>query len=107
MTLLSRLVLFKKKNTPKKTSNRITTNETSLVIPVKDNQQGVNNYLEVFFATHHPNNFPKEIVVVDNNSATLIKISDKYLKYGLIKILSCKEVGPAAARNLGAFNAKV
>ena len=108
MTLASRFVFFQRKNTPKgKTSNRISTMEISIVIPVKDNQQGVDNYLDEFFITHPAEHFPKEIVIVDNNSSPSILLKDRHLLPGLpIKLLTCSKEGPAAARNLGAFNAQ-
>jgi len=52
MTLISRLVFFKnKKKTPTKSSDRIKINDISIIVPVKDNQKGVDNYLDNFFAT--------------------------------------------------------
>lgn len=106
MTLASRLVFFREKNTPKgKTSNRIRTTEISIVIPVKDNQKGVNNFLDEFFKTHSPKLFPKEIIIVDNNSRPEIKLEERHLSFGLsILLLKCRRPGPAAARNFGVRN---
>lgn len=106
MTLISRLVFLTEKKTPKKSSGRIKTNEISIVIPVKDNQKGIDNYLDSFFATHTADNFPKEIIIVDNNSAVPTNISNRHLLHGLtVKLLSCKKPGPASARNYGAHHA--
>jgi len=106
MTLISRLVFFDKKNTPKKSSGPIKTSEISIIIPVKDNQKGIDNYLDSIFTTHKPHNFPKEIIIVDNNSVIPSKIAEKYYSSELpIKLLSCKRPGPASARNFGAKNA--
>ncbi|MDO8661357.1 MAG: glycosyltransferase, partial [Candidatus Woesearchaeota archaeon] len=106
MTLISRLVFLTEKKTPKKSSERITTNEISIVIPVKDNQQGVDNYLDSFFISHTQDNYPREIIIVDNDSTVPTKISDRHLLHGLtVKLLSCKKTGPASARNYGAFRA--
>lgn len=103
MTLISRLVFFKDKKTPQKSSERIKTDEISIVIPVKDNQQGIDNYLKRFFETHEKDNYPKEIIVVDNNSKPAISIDKRYLKYGVvIHLIECSTPGPAAARNKGA-----
>lgn len=105
MTLVSRLVFFTQKKTFKKSSERITTNEISIVIPVKDNQKGIDNYLDTFFATHTPDNFPKEIIIVDNNSAVPANINQKHLAQGLtISILNCNKTGPASARNYGVLH---
>ncbi|MCW3071072.1 MAG: glycosyl transferase [Bacteroidetes bacterium] len=102
MTLLSRLVFFPKKKTLI-SSGRIITNEISLVLPVKDNQKGVNHYLDIFFDIYKPCDFPKEVIIIDNNSKPAIKISENHLQKGLtIKLLLCHKPGPASARNLGA-----
>jgi len=104
MTLISRLVFFKdKKKTQQKSSDRIRIHDISIIVPVKDNQQGVDNYLDNFFLTHQPDTFPKEIIIVDNNSKPTVQIHSRHLKSGLVKLLSCKTPGPAAARNFGAL----
>ncbi|MCB0751707.1 MAG: glycosyltransferase [Ignavibacteriae bacterium] len=103
MTLISRLVFFKDKKTPKKSSERIKTDEISIVIPVKDNQKGIDTYLQKFFETHNQDRLPKEIVIVDNNSTPSITIRNKFQKKGIeIKLIKCLKPGPAAARNKGA-----
>jgi len=107
MTLISRLVFFQTKNTENKSSGRITLSEISIVIPVKDNQQGINNYLENFILTQTTGDFPKEIIIVDNNSRIPILVSERYYIPGLIiRILLCNKKGPAAARNRGIKNAR-
>jgi len=104
MTLISRLVFFKDRKTPQKSSERIKTNEVSIVIPVKDNQQGIDKYLTKFFETHKEGDYPKEIIVVDNNSKPAIVLDKRFLKYGLaVRLIECSTAGPAAARNKGAF----
>ena len=105
MTLISRLVFFKnKKKTQPKSSDRIRIHEVSIIVPVKDNQKGVDNYLDNFFAKHQHDTCPKEIIIVDNNSKSAIQICKRHLTSGLVKLLSCKTPGPAAARNFGALN---
>ena len=107
MTLVSRLVFFKEKKTLKESSERIKTNDISIVIPVKDNQKGINNFLNEFEKTQTEDNLPKEIIIVDNNSKLRIKISKKFKNYKVpIKLLSCSKIGPASARNLGVKQAK-
>lgn len=101
MTQISRLVFLTKMKTTKESSPDIKADKVSIVIPVRNSQRGIDNYLNNFFRTHPPDKFPREIIVVDNNSATKTDIN-KHLNKGLdIKLLSCKKVGPAAARNLG------
>ncbi|APY06859.1 glycosyl transferase [Winogradskyella sp. J14-2] len=108
MTLISRLVFFNDEmKTKKESSERITKNEISIVIPVKDNQKGIDNYLTKFFKTHSKTDFPKEIIIVDNNSSPRIELKTEFMKFGLpIKLIECKKVGPASARNKGAKIAK-
>tara|TARA_R110002096_G_C14449054_1_gene711374 strand:- start:30 stop:950 length:921 start_codon:yes stop_codon:yes gene_type:complete len=108
MTLISRLVFFTdEKKTEKKSSERIAKNEISIVIPVKDNQSGIDNYLTKFFETHSKSDFPKEIIIVDNNSSPNIKIKSEFENFGLpIELIECKKIGPASARNKGAKIAK-
>lgn len=106
MTVVSRFVFFNQKKKTQLSSNRIRTNEISIVIPVKDNQRGVDNYLSAFFLSHPTNHFPKEIIIVDNNSINPVEIDNSFLSKGLsIKIFNCKKQGPAAARNVGVSNA--
>lgn len=106
MTLISRLVFFNHKKTLSKSSARIKTTEISIVVPVKDNQQGINNYLENFLRTHLPEDYPKELILVDNNSSPPLVIDERYHSENLkIKLLRCEKPGPAAARNLGAKHA--
>ncbi|HXD94466.1 MAG TPA: glycosyltransferase, partial [Bacteroidia bacterium] len=57
--------------------------------------------------THPFINFPKEIIIVDNNSILPIKVDNFFLSKGLpIQLFTCSKPGPAAARNFGASNAK-
>ena len=106
MTLISRLVFFERKKTLQKSSEKVVTNEISIVIPVRDNQEGVNSYLDSFFITHQPGNFPREIIFVDNNSVAPLFIPEKHKNSGLsLKLFQCKKKGPASARNFGANHA--
>ena len=76
--------------------------DVSIIIPVRNNQDGINCFLEAFFTTHAPAEWPKEIIVVDNNSAIALKLDERYLRRGLpIRVFSCMKKGPAAARNFG------
>ena len=76
--------------------------DISVIIPVKNNQKGVDRFIEAFFATHSQDQYPKEIIIVDNNSALPIKLRDEYLQKGLpLRLYSCSRQGPAAARNCG------
>ena len=79
------------------------TNEITIVIPVKNNQKGIELFLNVFLKTHKSENYPKEIIIVDNNSKPKLKIEIDDYPISL-KILSCSKIGPASARNFGVKN---
>ncbi|PKP35440.1 MAG: glycosyl transferase [Bacteroidetes bacterium HGW-Bacteroidetes-17] len=81
--------------------------EISIVIPVKNNQVGIDKFLSVFFQTQQKQHFPSEIIIIDNNSRRPLVIRDEFKTLAIdIKLLSCKKLGPAAARNLGILNSK-
>ena len=48
------------------------TEEVTIIIPVKDNQNGIDLFLTEFFTTHTADNFLREIFIVDNNSSPKI-----------------------------------
>ena len=84
----------------------ITIAEISIIIPVKNNQQGIENTLESFFATQTQDALPREIIIVDNNSSVPLQIPLKFQNRGIeIKPFECKRLGPAAARNVGVQHA--
>ncbi|MBP0027259.1 glycosyltransferase [Roseofilum reptotaenium CS-1145] len=74
----------------------------SVVIPVKNNQPGIDRFLTSFFDSHLPENYPREILIVDNNSSIPIVIREDFGHFNLpIKRFECQALGPASARNLG------
>ncbi len=75
--------------------------EISIVIPVKDNQRGIETFLESFFQTQDSDSFPKEIIIVDSSEPET-SIPSFSQDFDLpISIIHCYEKGPATARNLG------
>lgn len=79
--------------------------QISIIIPVKDNQKGIDRFLKLFFKTQKKDFFPREIIIVDNNSSVPVKISGDFINRDIdIKVLTCNKKGPAAARNLGVMN---
>jgi len=77
--------------------------DISIIIPVKNNQKGIDEFLSQFFSEHKLECFPVEVIIVDNNSTKPIKIQEPFKEYGLnIRLLTCVKPGPAAARNKGA-----
>jgi len=81
--------------------------DISVLVPVKNNQLGIDNFLKAFFSTHSTINYPCEIIIVDNNSDHPIFIREKFRSTSLpIYLLRCYRVGPASARNLGIKHSK-
>jgi glycosyltransferase involved in cell wall biosynthesis len=85
----------------------ITAKEISIVLPVKNNQSGLTNFLDSFFQETPSDIYPREIIIVDNNSDRPVKLCSGYYSNELsIRVLKCKNRGAAAARNLGVYNAQ-
>ena len=107
MTLISRLVFFTEKKIVQKPSEAVKTADISIVIPVKDNQKGIDNFFVNFFNTHSKDKFPKEIIIVCNNSKVKTEIRQEFLnKFSKIQVFECTKLGPASARNLGVQQTK-
>ncbi|RBP52972.1 glycosyltransferase [Arenicella xantha] len=82
-------------------------NEISIIVPVKDNQRGIDVLLTTFFDTFSAEDCPLEIIIVDNGSAPSISIDPVFLgRYCAVRLLTCTKRGPGAARNTGAKKAK-
>ena len=81
--------------------------QISVVIPVKDNQEGVNRFLGSFFETHQRERFPREIIFVDNRSRVPVIVPERFRECDLsINVIRCFKRGPACARNAGAREAR-
>ena len=105
MTMISRLGFKPTKKQNIKSELLQTTEDITIVIPVKDNQNGIDFFLTEFFTTHSADSFPKEIIIVDNNSAPKIEI-DKTDFPIPVRLLTCSKIGPASARNFGVQHSK-
>ena len=103
MTLLSTLGYCPKKKDRIPPLKQIECSEISVVIPVKDNQAGIDLFITEFITVTSEINYPKEIIIVDNNSREPLRVNQSYPIS--VKVFSCSEVGPAAARNVGVRNA--
>ncbi len=99
MTLLSTLGYCPSKRKDITFPRKIDPNEISIVIPVKNNPQGINNFLNILFEVTSTDNYPKDIIIIDNNSLDKVCIKRKYPVP--VKVKECKRKGPAAARNDG------
>lgn len=78
--------------------------EITLVIPVKDNQPGIDSFLNTFFQTHGEEQLPNEIIIVDNNSNPAVTLPGNLPVP--VRLARCSKAGPASARNLGASLAR-
>jgi glycosyltransferase involved in cell wall biosynthesis len=68
----------------------------SVVVPVKDNQEGVDRLVR---SLNTLTTKPLEIIIVDNLSAEMIQLPESEID---IHGVRCGRIGPAAARNSGA-----
>ncbi len=86
---------------------KICAKNISIVIPVRDNQNGINRFLKSFFDTQDRKYYPKEIIIVDNNDRLNTKINTTFIGKGInIRVLHCMTKGPGNARNVGWKRAK-
>ena len=77
--------------------------DVSVVVPVKDNQAGIEQFLATLFETHDADTLPREIIIVDNASHPPIRIPERFVHHGIpVRLLHCARRGPASARNMGA-----
>ncbi|MBD3171130.1 glycosyltransferase [Candidatus Bathyarchaeota archaeon] len=84
---------------------QVTPKEITVVIPVKDNQKGIDNFLKALIKTHRTQEYPRQIIIIDDRSKST-EILDKYHKELDILLLHSDKRGPAAARNIGWKKAK-
>lgn len=100
MTLLSRLGYSPKKIADLKSPLLTEVSEITVVIPVKDNQSGIDRYLDILFKVCPPDKLPAHVIIVDNNSRVPLKLKRVYPIP--VNVESCTKAGPASARNHGA-----
>lgn len=87
--------------------NKFNISDVSIIIPVKNNQTGINALIDSIIESQEEINFPKEIIIVDNNSKPPIVLPANLKNKKLnVQIIVCKKKGPASARNFGAKVAK-
>lgn len=78
--------------------------DISIVIPVKNNQAGINRFLDSLLTNVSPEFYPLEVVIVDNNSAIPI-VNQREFPFP-VSIITCTRLGPGAARNTGVIHSK-
>lgn len=100
MTMISRLGFKPIRKYTLESNFLQTAKEITIVIPVKDNQDGIDLFLRQFFITHSVESLPREIIIVDNNSIPKIEIKQTDFPIP-VRLFTCSKIGPASARNLG------
>ncbi len=107
MTFLSTLGFQPRKSKELIAPTSIGFPDISVVLPVKNNQKGVTLFLSEFLKTHPPSRYPREIIIVDNDSQPPISIPAECVIDGLnITVLRSSAPGPACARNLGIMHSQ-
>ena len=102
MTLLSVLGFQPQKRKSMIAPTNISYSDISIVIPVRNNQKGINLFLSEFLRTHIVAMYPKEIIIVDNDSETPVILPNEVHNCVLnVVLLHCTRQGPACARNMG------
>lgn len=83
--------------------NNIQLSQISIIVPVKNNVQGLSKLLHSIFISQEMHMLPREIIVVDNCSNPEIVLEECFYDKDIpVKLLKCERIGPAAARNVGA-----
>lgn len=101
MTLLSQLGYSPNKSKKISVPNVINPSDISIIIPVKDNQRGIDHLLREFAnLVNEGSPAPYEVIVIGNFSSIPLTINKVYPFK--VTHLECDKVGPAAARNTGA-----
>src|SRR5262249_15813876 len=80
--------------------------DLTIVVPVKNNQIGVTCLLEACLKIFSPQQCPAQIVLVDNLSHPSIVVPTHLASSLPVRVLRCTKPGAAAARNLGARQAR-
>jgi glycosyltransferase involved in cell wall biosynthesis len=81
----------------------ISSKEISIIIPVKDNQEGINRLLHSIFERTAEAYLPREIIIVDNLSKAVTVVPDELKMAPIpIHVIECLKPGPGNARNAGA-----
>ena len=100
MSLISRIGYRPRKREPISVIKSISCKEISIIVPVKDNQKGIDTFLNALEEVTRKEHHVKEVIIVDNLSKMPVEVQGKY-SFNVI-VTSCKIIGPAAARNQGA-----
>lgn len=106
MTLVSSFALYPLNIGEMKAPLTMNIDDVSIIVPVKDNPQGIHQFLITCMDVFSPDHCPCEIIIVDNHSSPSLSIPELET-WGLpVKVLLCTKPGAAAARNSGAHEAR-
>jgi glycosyltransferase involved in cell wall biosynthesis len=78
-----------------------TSKEISIVIPVKDNQRGIDHFFYDFFRTQELQSLPLELLLICDKGAS-VSVPKECSSYPIeVRVLCSSGIGPASARNVG------
>jgi GT2 family glycosyltransferase len=102
MTLLSTFRLLPVQQGDTVAPSHLDLADLSIVVPVKNNQAGVERLLTACLTVFPPHQCPAEIVLVDNLSAPPVDVPAQVASALPVRLVVCSQPGAAAARNVGA-----
>lgn len=103
MTLLSRTGYAPERKIQYPVPRHINYDQISIVVPVKNNQSGINRLLSSLENIYQSGQRFLEVIVVDNLSASPIVLEEQYSFR--LTLCVCSVPGPAGARNFGSSHA--
>lgn len=102
MTLLASIDFTPKQRDTLSAPGTLTPNDVAVIVPVKNNPQGVDRFLAAL-ASLSTAELPGEVIMVDNNSVPPLRLPERRRpEEPRIRLIRCTTPGPAAARNAGA-----
>src|SRR5258706_1577643 len=102
MTLLSTFRILPVQQGDTVAPSQLDLADLSIVVPVKNNQAGVERLLTACLKVFPPNHCPAEIVLVDNLSSPPLDVPAQVASALPVRLVVCSQPGAAAARNVGA-----
>lgn len=105
MTLLASIRFSPKRRDSLVAPMTLDNDDVTVVVPVKDNQPGVERFLAAM-ENLPASALPLEVIFVDNNSDVPLRLPQcRNPRTPPVRVIPCRTPGPAAARNAGARHA--
>lgn len=101
MTLLTTFGILPKHFGDAVAPNELSLSELTIIVPVKNNQEGISRFIDACLHIFSPHHCPTEILLVDNMSTPPLEVPANLAWDIPIRILKCPRPGAAAARNHG------